>query len=253
MTLFPRSLLFFLLAAALPALCGRAEEITVFAAASLSDVLQVIGANYTRAGGERVRFDFGASSTLARQIDEGAPADLFFSADEAKMDWVQRAGLVAPGTRRSLLSNSLVIVVNRAAPAPLASPAGLAGPAVRRLALAETSSVPAGIYAKEYLQQAGLWKAVSGKVVAAENVRAALAAVASGDADAAIVYQTDALISPRVRIACEIPADQGPAISYPAAVIRGAAHAAAARRFLAYCESPAAQAVFRQFGFRPAR
>jgi molybdate transport system substrate-binding protein len=238
--------LFFGVAAAVPA---TAAEVTVFAAASLTDALKEIATAYESATGDKVLFNFSASSILARQIQEGAPADLFFSADEAKMDGLEKSGLVAKGTRRSLLSNTLVIVVPVDSALKIASPADLATPKVRVLALAEPQSVPAGIYAKEWLKSQKLWSRVIDKVVPTENVRAALAGVESGNADAAIVYKTDAGISKKVKIAYEVPAASGPKISYPLAVIADSKHQEAARRLLAYLESPPALAVFRRFGF----
>lgn len=233
------------------ALGARAAEVTVFAAASLTDALQAIAQAYEPASGDTLRFNFGASSTLARQIQQGAPADLFFSADEAKMDGLARAGLLAAGTRRSLLSNTLVVVVNVDGGPVIAAPADLAEPAVGRLALAEPGTVPAGIYAKEWLQKIGLWARVRARVIPTENVRACLAAVASGNADAGIVYRTDAAISKKVKIVYGVPSSEGPAISYPLALLRDAPHAAAARKFAAYLAGPEVRTVFVHYGFLP--
>ncbi len=227
----------------------RAGEITVFAAASLSDALGELAGTYRQATGDAVRLNLGASSTLARQIEEGAPADLFLSADEARMDALARAGLIDAATRRRLLSNTLVVIVTADRSLPVTSARDLAAPAVRRRAIAAPETVPAGVYAREYLERAGLWTALAGKIVPAENVRAVLAVVANGDADAGFVYRTDALVSKRVRVAWAVPAAEGPRISYPAAVLRGAANPGGARRLLAWLESPAARAVFARYGF----
>ena len=229
-----------------------AGEVMVFAAASLSDALRELAAIEQKATGDTVRLNLGASSTLARQIEAGAPADLFFSADEAKMDDLARAGLIDSATRRSLLSNTLVIVVAADSRLEFRSAADLIRPTVRRIAIAEPASVPAGIYAREYLRQAALWEPLAGKFVPTENVRAALAVVESGDVDAGIVYRTDALISRKVRIAWEIPPADGPRISYPLAVVKGGGNPAGARRFLALLLSPAGRAVFAKYGFRAA-
>jgi molybdate transport system substrate-binding protein len=199
----------------------------------------------------KVALNFGASNQLARQVEEGAPVDLFLSADEASVDRLERKGLLAAGSRRSILSNTLVVVVEKESPLKVDAPLALASPSVRSLALAEPGSVPAGIYAREYLQALGIWESVRPKVIPTENVRAALAAVESGNADAAIVYRTDAGISRKIRVAYEVPAESGPPISYGAAIVRDTRQAGAARRFLAYLESPAAGAVFRRYGFRP--
>ena len=211
--------------------CTRGPEVHVYAAASLTDALREIGAAYERQTGERVVFNFAGSSALARQIRQGAPADLFLSADEAKMD------AVAAAERTSVLSNTLVIVGSG-----IRTPHDLVG---RRVALAEPSSVPAGIYAREYLTRIGIWSAVAPNVVPTANVRAALAAVESGNVDAAIVYRTDA----RRGFAYEIPRSDGPRISYPFAVLRDAGNPAGARRFLAYLTSRPSLAVFERHGF----
>ncbi len=237
---------------ALVAAGGRAAELNIFAAASLADALQAISRVYEPQSGDQLRFNFAASSTLAVQIQQGAPADIFFSADEAKMDALARAGLVATDTRKALLSNTLVIVVNADHGAALTTPADLATPGIRKLALGEPQTVPAGIYAKEYLQQHGWWEQVQAKVVPTASVRACLAAVESGNVDAGIVYKTDALISQRVKIVAEIGVADGPKISYPLAVMKNSKNAAAARRFAEYLASPPARAVFMKFGFLPA-
>ena len=203
----------------------------MFAAASLTDALTEIGADYERRTGERVVFNFGASSTLARQIERGAPADLFLSADEAKMD------SIAVTDRVSVLSNTLVIVG-----ADIRSPRDLVG---KTVALAEPSTVPAGIYAKEYLTRIGLWSAIEPNVVPTDNVRAALAAVHSGNADAAIVYKTDS----KNGFAFEVPRSEGPPISYPFAVVRDAGNPEGARRFLAHFRSKEALSIFARHGF----
>jgi molybdate transport system substrate-binding protein len=228
---------------------SRAATINVFAAASLTDALKEIGATYEKQSGDKVVFNFGASSLLARQIEEGAPADIFFSADEAKMNGLEKKGLIVNETRKSRLSNSLVIVVASEKGAVIRTPQDLATKKVKRLALAEPRTVPAGIYAKEYLQKQNLWSAVEAKVVPTENVRAALTAVEAGNAEAGIVYKTDAAISKKVKLAYEVPASDNPAISYPMAVVREAREPEAAKRFLKHLDSDEADRVFEKFGF----
>jgi molybdate transport system substrate-binding protein len=228
---------------------ARAAEILVHGAASLTDALGELAAAHETATGVKVRLNLAASNTLARQIQEGAPGDVFFSADEATMDKLQSAGLLAKGTRVSLLANTLVVVVPEDATRHLASSADLATDAVKSVALADPGSVPAGIYAKEHLRRIGAWRRVLPKVVPTENVRAALAAVESGNVDAGIVYATDARIARHVRVECAIPRDQAPDISYPAAVLSGSEHAAEARAFLDFLRSPQARAVFERYGF----
>jgi molybdate transport system substrate-binding protein len=227
----------------------RAAEVLVFAAASLTDALQELGKAYEASSGDKVSFNFAASNTLARQIEAAAPADLFLSADEPTMDGLDKRGLLLAGTRKSVLSNTLVVVVPVGSSLKIATPEDLAGPQVKVLALGEPQSVPAGIYAKKYLQAKKLWDRVIDHVVPTESVRAALAAVEAGNADAGIVYKTDAGISKKVKIAYEVPRAEGPKISYPFAVVKATRHAEAARRFLAWLESPAALEVFRRYGF----
>ena len=226
-----------------------AAEVVVFAAASLTDSLKEIASTYAKQSGDRILFNFSASSMLARQIEEGAPADLFFSADEAKMDGLEKKGLIVKETRKSRLSNSLVIVIARDHGAAIGGPGGLATDKVKRIAIAEPTTVPAGIYAKEYLQKQNLWPAVEAKVIPTENVRAALAAVESGNVEAGIVYRTDAAISRKVKTAYEVPAKDGPDISYPVALAKLAKQPEAAKKFLVYLGSDEAAAVFERSGF----
>jgi molybdate transport system substrate-binding protein len=226
-----------------------AAELGVYAAASLSDALKELSANYEKQTGDKLLFNFGASSMLARQIQEGAPADVFFFADEEKMDALEKKGLVLAGTRKSLLSNSLVIIVPTEASLRLDSAFDLTNAAVARIAVAEPTSVPAGIYARQYLSKLGLWDKLVDKCVPTENVRAALAAVESGNADAGIVYKTDARISKKVRVAYEVPVAEGPRISYPVAVLKDSKRTDDANQFIIYLGSDAALQVFRKYGF----
>jgi len=227
----------------------NAVEVTVFAAASLTDSLKEIAPAYEKQSGDKIIFNFGASSTLARQIEEGAPADIFISADEAKMDGLEKKGLILKETRKSRLSNLLVIVVAAERGAVIRSAEDLATDKVKRLAVAEPKTVPAGIYAKEYLQKQNLWSAVEAKIIPTENVRAALAAVEAGNVEAGIVYKTDAALSKKVKVAYEVPAKDNPAISYPMAVVKEAKQPEAAKIFLQYLNSDAAAQVFSRFGF----
>lgn len=222
----------------------HAAEVMVFAAASLSDVLKEIAGTYKK---DRVLFNFAASSMLARQIEEGAPADIFFSADEAKMDGLEKKGLIRSETRKSRLSNSLVIVVAAENGAKVSKPEDLVG--LKRIALAETKTVPAGIYAKEYLQKQNLWGVLESKVIPTENVRAALSAVEAGNVDVAIVYKTDARISRKAKIAYEVPLKEGPVIRYPVAIVKEAKQPKAAGDFLNYLSREEAGTIFEKHGF----
>jgi molybdate transport system substrate-binding protein len=227
----------------------QAASVNLFAAASLTESLKEIAVAYEKQTGDKVVFNFGASSFLARQIAEGAPADIFFSADEAKMDDLEKKGLILKETRRSRLSNSLVIVAATDSRLQIGSAKDLTQPQVRRLALADPKTVPAGMYAQEYLQKLGLWNALASKVVPTDNVRAALAAVESGNVEAGRVYKTDAGISKKVKIAYEVPLAEGPNISYPMAALKESRQPDAAKRFLKHLDSDEAARVFKKFGF----
>jgi molybdate transport system substrate-binding protein len=224
----------------------------VFAAASLADALGEIGRDFEVRRGHRVVVSFGGSNDLARQIRAGAPAEVFVSAAADRMDEVERAGLVRAADRVDLLSNRLVVVVPAAATTGPATAEDLVG--VRRLALGDPQAVPAGIYARLWLEKRGLWERVRDRIVPTLDVRAALAAVESGNADAGIVYRTDAAISKRVRVALEVPAGETPRIVYPAALLAGA-RGSAARDFYEHLQTRAAREVFERLGFEflPAR
>jgi len=236
-----RTVAVFLLA--LAAVSSRAEEILVFGAASLTESLQELGRVFESKTGTAVRYSFGASSDLARQIQAGAPADVFFSADAAKMDALEKAGLVRKEDRREFLSNILVVVVPIGSKQTIAGLKDLVG--LRPLALADPAAVPAGIYAKKWLEILGLWRQIEPHVIPMLDVRAALAAVESEASPAAIVYRTDAAISKRVRVAYEVR--DGPTIVYSVAPI--AHRPAAAQAFVDFLESPQARAVFVRRGF----
>jgi molybdate transport system substrate-binding protein len=238
-----------LILTAVLALCKvNGAEVNVYAAASLTDVMKEIASAYEKESGDKILFNFGASSLLARQIIEGAPADMFFSADEAKMDELEKAGLIATEARRDLLSNLLVIVVPYDSKLVIASPEELVTKS-QGIAVADPRAVPAGIYTKEYLTRLGLWQKLEPKIVPTENVRAALAAVESGNVDAGFVYKTDANISSKVRVAFTVEVEEGPPIRYPVALIKEAKEKSAAAKFLAYLQSAGAQKTFERYGF----
>jgi molybdate transport system substrate-binding protein len=228
---------------------AQAADLTVFAAASLTDSLKEIGADYQKQTGQGVAFNFEGSSVLARQIEEGAPADIFFSADETQMDRLAEKSLIDPATRHDRLGNTLVVVVPADSTLEIHSASDLAQDVVKQIALADPKAVPAGVYAKAWLKKLQLWEAIEPKVVPTENVRAALAAVASGNVEAGVVYKTDAAISKRVKIAYEVPRADGPDIRYPVAIVKGSQQPDAARAFLKYLDSDEAAKVFKQFGF----
>jgi molybdate transport system substrate-binding protein len=240
--LFAPAVLLIVLAAGSPA---SAAEITVFAAASLADALSEIGKSFGSVTGHHVVFNFGASSDLARQIRAGAPADVFFSADEAQMDVVTRAGLVRAAERVDVLSNTLVVVVPARAPRRLQAPSEIAK--FERLALADPQAVPAGVYAKRYLESIGVWSRLADRIVPTLNVRGALAAVESENVPAAIVYRTDAATSSRVAVAFEVPRAAGPPIMYVMAPLAQAS--GPARLFADELASARAARVYQKCGF----
>jgi len=230
----------------LPLLAGAplsAAEVRVFAAASLSDALTEAAAVYERSSPDSIIFNFAGSGILARQIANGAPVDLFASADAERMDQLHRDKLIVPSTRVSFLSNSLVFVTRR----ERAGPVRLLE--LQRIAIADPLTVPAGAYAKAYLRNIGMWDRLAPRMIPTENVRAALATVVAGNADGAFVYKTDALPSREVRIAFEAPRAKVPPITYPFALTADAEEPAAARRFLAWLGTRQALDLFRRHGF----
>ena len=243
-----RPLLALLCAAFLGATAASAE-LLVSAAASLSDVLPEVAKSWEAQGGEKIAFNFAASSALVSQIEAGAPVDLLVTADESTMGRLEKAALVLAGTRRPLLGNRLAVIVPTGSKIQLTKAAELANPGVKRLALADPEAVPAGKYAKAWLESLGVWASVEKRVVPTLNVRAALAAVAAGEADAGVVYLTDVGATATVRIAFTVPAGEAPPIVYPVAVIAGSKNPASARDLLKVLESPAARAIFDRFGF----
>lgn len=228
---------------------ARADGLLVAAAASLTDALREIGTVYEQQHRNRVAFNFAASSTLARQIEEGAPVDVFFSADLEKMDRLERRGLIEKGSRRELLSNQLVVVLPRDSGLAVRSAKDLLGSEIRRIAVAEPASVPVGIYARQYLQAEGIWERVKGKVIPVLDARAALAAVESGNVEAGLVYRTDAAVSRGVRVAYEVPLEKGPKIIYPVAIIRDSSRKEAARDWLRFVRADRARRIFTRYGF----
>lgn len=245
-------LLYVLIVLLLP-LAARAQEVTVFAAASLTDAMKDISVKWAAAGHQPLRMSFGSSSTLARQIEQGAPANVFASADEKWMDYLVEKQLIAAGTRKSLLGNDLVLMVAADKPVhvtinksfDLAALLGANG----RLATGDPAHVPVGIYAEQALRKLGMWDSISPKLARTEDVRAALLLVERGEAPAGIVYATDAAVSKAVMIAGTFPADSHDPVSYPFAVTKSG-DTAEARALLAFLTSPPAREVFVQRGFK---
>ena len=244
-----------LLAASLaaPARAQPAASLLVFAAASLTEAMQDVAKLWEAAGNPRLRFNFAASSTLARQLEQGAQANLFASADLQWMDWAQSRNLIAPETRRTLLGNRLVLVAPADSKAALTIAPGMdllpaLGPR-GRLAIGDPSNVPAGLYARQALTRLGLWPALEPRLARAESVRAALLLVERGEAPLGIVYATDAAIARGVRVVATFPSDLlDPPIAYPFAVTR-AGDTPAARRLMAFLATPPALEAFTRRGF----
>jgi molybdate transport system substrate-binding protein len=230
---------------------AQSRDVLVFAAASLKDALDDITGQYQRETGKQVRVSLAGSPTLAKQIENGAPADIFISADLDWMDYLAQRNLIQVSTRKNLLGNKLVLIAPQDSTAQAKIQTGfplaklLAG---GKLSMADTATVPCGKYGKASLEKLGVWASVAGEVVQAENVRAALALVARKEAPLGIVYQTDATVEPKVKVVGVFPADTHPPIIYPIALTTGSMNPDAAA-FLAYLESPRARPLFEKQGF----
>lgn len=239
-----------LLATCTLALPVAAEDISVFAAASMKTALDQIAGDYQARTGNTVTVSYAGSNLLAKQIIDGAPADIFISASESWMDEVEKAGAVADGSRLDLLGNTLVLIAHDAvAPVEITDQTDLKGMlGDGKLAMAMVDSVPAGQYGKAALESLGMWDGVAPSVAQTDNVRAALALVAVGEAPYGIVYATDATAEPAVHLVGTFPADSYPPAIYPAALLRGAADPAD-RDFFDALSGPEARAVFAAQGF----
>jgi molybdate transport system substrate-binding protein len=232
---------------------ARAQTLTVFAAASLTDAMKQVSDLWVKAGHEAPRQSFASSSTLARQIENGAPANVFASADEQWMDYLAKKDLIAPGTRKDLLGNDLVLIVPATHPihvtiGPNLDLMALLG-ADGRLSTGDPAHVPAGIYAEQALKKLGLWDKVSPRLAPAADVRSALLLVERGEAPAGIVYSTDAAASKAVSIAGVFPDSSHDPITYPFAVVK-AGDTKEARDFLAFMATPAAREIWVKRGFK---
>ena len=231
---------------------ARAQAgVTVFAAASLTEAMRALGASWAACGNPAPRFSFASSAALARQIEQGAPADLFVSADEPWMDYVQERNLIQPASRTSPLGNRLVLVAPANQPGDIALAPGMdllarLGPA-GRIATGDPASVPVGKYAQAALTTLGVWNQAASRLARAENARAALLLVERGEAPLGIVYATDAAASPGVRVVGTFPDGLHPPITYPFALTRGAGPASPA--LLAFLTGPDAAGIYRRLGF----
>lgn len=226
-----------------------AADLTVSAAASLTNAFKELGPLFEAAHpGDRAVFNFGASDALLAQIVRGAPADVFAAADQESMDRAAAQQAIVAGTRRDFVANTLVLIEPAEGGLGLRSPADLTRTEVRRIALGNPASVPAGRYARAALTGAGLWDAVAPKAVFAQSVRQALDYVARGEVEAGFVYATDAAImKDKVRVVAGVPTASP--VTYPIAVVAGSAQPEAARRFLDFLGTPGARAVLARYGF----
>jgi molybdate transport system substrate-binding protein len=227
------------------------STVLVFAAASLTNVLDDLSKAFTKQTKVPVKSSLAASSVLAKQIEAGAPADVFFSADVEWMDYLEHRKLLKPGSRHDVVGNHLVLIAPADSPVTVKIANGVdlvpaLGPQ-GRIATGDPDSVPVGKYAQAALQKLGVWGKVSGRIVRAENVRAALAFVARGEAPLGIVYKTDALAEKRVRIVAEFPENTHPPITYPIAVTTRAGPTA--QQFVDFTRAAAAAEIFRKYGF----
>jgi molybdate transport system substrate-binding protein len=235
-------------------LAARAETLTVFAAASMTNAMQDIGTLWQAAGHPKIAFSFASSSVLALQIEHGAPANLFISADEKWMDELAAHNLIVGLSRSDLVGNTLVLVEPNKTlkPIDLAKGTNLMAVLGRngRLAVGDPGHVPAGIYAKQALTALGLWPSLKAHLAPADSVRSALRLVETGEAPAGIVYGTDVKIAPLLGVAGTFPAATHDPIRYPTALV-AANNTADARAFLAFIHTPAAEDVFSHYGFTP--
>ncbi|HSR52533.1 MAG TPA: molybdate ABC transporter substrate-binding protein [Acidobacteriota bacterium] len=223
----------------------------VYAAASLRDVMQDLSSAFQKNSGTRVLFNFAGSNVLAQQIEASPEADVFLSANEQWMDFLQEAGRIETETRRIFASNRLVIIAHRDSPLQLDDPAQLAELDFRYLSLADPEAVPAGRYARQYLQSIDpqLWKRLESRVAPAPDVRAALALVEADPQILGIVYRTDSAASQRVKVLYQVPPERGPHIRYPAALIKNAPNPEQGKRFLEFLRSPEARGMLEAMGF----
>lgn len=243
------SVIFLLLLAVQPA--GAEEKVTVFAAASLKNALDTVSAAWKAESSNETAISFAASSALAKQIEEGAPADVFMSADLDWMKYLTDRNLIAAGSEVRLLGNEIVLIAPKDISTQIKIEKGfdLAGPlGDGRLAMGDVKAVPAGKYGKAALESLDAWKTVEKKIAQAENVRAALKLVATGEAPLGIVYRTDAIAEPTVKVVGVFPADSHPPIAYPVAVTTNSKNPDA-WKFVKYLQSMKAQSIFKENGF----
>ena len=228
--------------------CSR-QELVIFGAMSLTDALTEVCQRFGEAQNVKVYCNFASSSTLQRQIEKGAPADVFIAASPKQIDALQQKGLINGSSRRAILNNRLVLIAPVDSSLSIADVRMLTQDSIRRIAIGEPNSVPAGIYGKEALTHLGVWTAVQPKLIPSADVRSALAYVESGEVDVGIVYQTDAGLTQKIRVIYQFPDSSHSPIVYPAAVLRNAGHKDRAQAFLEYLQTAEITAIFEKYGF----
>ncbi len=227
----------------------KPRELSVFAAISLTDALTEIGTTFTTESGVRVFYNLAASTTLQRQIEKGAPADVFISASSRQVIALEADGLLEAESRRNLLTNGLVVVSGDAAEVFVGALDTLAAPEVSRIAIGHPSIVPAGAYAKEALTHFGLWETLNSKLIFGTDVRATLAYVTSGNVDIAIVYKTDTIVSDAIKVLYHIPPEAYTPIIYPAVIVKNSPQKQLARQFITFLQSAEKREIFEKHGF----
>jgi molybdate transport system substrate-binding protein len=225
------------------------SELTVFAAISLTDALAEIGTAFTTESGVKVYYNFAASTTLQRQLEKGASADVFISASPRQVVALEANGLLEAESRQNLLTNRLVLVSDDTAGISVETPTNLAAPEISRIAIGHPSIVPAGAYAKEALTHFGLWETLHSKFIFGADVRATLAYVTSGNVDVAIVYKTDTTLSDDIKVLYQMPPEAYTQIIYPAVVMKDSPRKQLARRFITYLQSADKCEIFEKYGF----
>lgn len=230
-----------------------AGELTISAAASLTDALREIGKAFMERHPEhRLYFNFAASGPLARQIEQGAPVDLFISASSNEMNELESKSLLMNKTRKEFLTNEVVLITPAGSARPIKSFRDLEDPSIKMIAIGDPAFVPCGRYTREILENMGLWKALKSKLIFGEDVRQVLEYVSRGEVDAGVVFATDAAIkSGKVKVAAIAPENTHQPVVYPAAVVKGTKEPALAGRFIDFMESPDALAIFKKYHFKP--
>ena len=225
------------------------EELVIFGAMSLTDALTEVSQRFGASQNVKVYCNFAGSSTLQRQIEKGAPADVFISASPKQIDALQQMGFLYDGSRREILNNRLVLVAPVNSSLSMTDVGMLAQDSIRRIVIGEPNSVPAGIYGREALIHLGIWDAVQPKLIPSADVRSTLAYVESSEVDVGVVYQTDAEISKKVKMVYTFPDSSHSPIVYPAAVLRDTGHRVLAHAFLDYLQTAEVAAIFEKYGF----